>query len=243
MLGMTGVVGIDQVTKAVQRANHFVVNTGGAAIVPSTAGDFLWRSEYVGAIADTVAAGALFTAAGLIASMSSVPRRLGAALIVGGLASNLLDRLGVASLVHPGLPRGSIDWVPLGAHVHANLADAFVAVGTAGVVAHALVRAIRKVTRRGQLNRSGKVAAVIALTIWTTVWGSNRQAAFAHRQEAMARSQLAALRRVAERYPSTGMDWLTWRRPPTRCTVSRAALPAAGRNDPNLGGEGTAVDR
>jgi lipoprotein signal peptidase len=203
---MVGVVAVDQVTKAVQHANHFVVNTGGAALVPSAIGDFLWRSPHIGAVVDTAAVAALCAVARLIPAIAGAIGRVGAAMMVGGLSSNLLDRLGFASLLHAGLPRGSIDWVPLGSHLHANVADGFVALGAALIVANAL--------RHWRLRRTTQVATLIALLIWTMVWGSNRCAASRHRQEVVAAAQLSALCRAADRYPSTGMDWLSWDRPP-----------------------------
>jgi lipoprotein signal peptidase len=210
---IAGVVGIDQVSKAVQHANQFVVNTGGAAIVPSSIGDFLWRSPHIGAVADTAAAAGLFAAVRLSGCLSGASRRVAAALVVGGLSSNLLDRLGFASLVHPGLPRGSIDWVPLGSHLRANLADAFIALGTALLLAVGVTCTVRKVLRRRPLSRTSKLALLLALLIWTSVWGANRHAAVADRQDVLSKVDLAALCRDAYRYPSIGVDWLSWSRP------------------------------
>jgi hypothetical protein len=45
---------IDQASKAVQPAGTFIVNTGGATILPSALGDTLWKSQTFGAACDTI---------------------------------------------------------------------------------------------------------------------------------------------------------------------------------------------
>lgn len=55
---------------------------------------------------------------------------LGAGLVVGGWAGNLLDRLGGHRWSAPGSPRGAVDFIPTGMGYRGNVADLFIAGGT-----------------------------------------------------------------------------------------------------------------
>src|SRR4051794_7558511 len=47
------IVFVDQASKAVQPGSTFLVNTGGAAILPVPLGSMLWKSQTFGALCDT----------------------------------------------------------------------------------------------------------------------------------------------------------------------------------------------
>lgn len=170
----------DQLTKAIQPAGTFAVNTGGAAVIPGTIGDALWQSHTFGAVTDTVDAMLLVIA--LHYSRRLPGRyRLGALVSIAGAFSNLADRLGTASLAHSALPRGAIDWIPLWAGVRANLADFCIAAGlllaSSALVLHA-ARAARRIILRPshRLRVLATTAALIAVAAWSGIWQANRDA-------------------------------------------------------------------
>ncbi len=125
------VVLADQASKAAQPPGTFIVNTGGAAILPAALGDALWKSPTLGAVCDTVDAVLLLGAMSLSRKLRTIRHRIAATAVLAGLLSNLADRLGASSLFHVGLPRGSIDWipVPLWPTARTNLADVVIALG------------------------------------------------------------------------------------------------------------------
>jgi hypothetical protein len=135
------VVLLDQATKAVQPTGAFIVNTGGAAILPSALGDALWKSPTLGAACDTLDSVLLAVALQFTRGLRTTRSRVGAIAVLAGLLSNLADRLGASSLFHAGLPRGSIDWipVPLWPAARTNLADVAIALG-ALVLGHQALR-------------------------------------------------------------------------------------------------------
>lgn len=180
------VVVTDQVTKAVRPAGSFVVNSGGAGVLPSGLGDALWRSPVVGAACDTVDAVILVVGLTLAGRVRCEAIRYAVVAILAGLLSNLTDRLGASALFHSGLPRGSIDWipVPLWPGARANLADVVIAVGALLLVARSArsavgsVRSARSILVRSRVARaSAALLAVLMLAGWTTYWQANRLAA------------------------------------------------------------------
>jgi signal peptidase (SPase) II len=179
------VVLVDQASKAVQPSGGFVVNTGSAALLPPAVGDALWNSPTMGAACDTVDTVVLLVALSLARRCASAVNRAAALAVVAGLLSNLVDRLGASSLFHAGLPRGSIDWipVPLWASARTNVADVAIGlgvlvIGTTGV-RHAAA-AINRITHRNRAARLVAMTLCIALLAgWTTYWQANRQAAVA----------------------------------------------------------------
>jgi hypothetical protein len=164
------VVLVDQATKAVQPTGAFVVNTGGAAILPSALGDALWRSPTLGAACDTLDTVLLLVALNLTRRLSTTKNRLAANAVLAGLFSNLADRLGTASLFHAGLPRGAVDWipVPLWSTARTNLADLVIALGILALgyrtLRHAALAA-RSFARRDEPSRPGTPLVVPNLTL------------------------------------------------------------------------------
>jgi lipoprotein signal peptidase len=177
----SGVLLADQVTKAVQPAGGFVVNTGAAGPLSSDLGDALWNSPTIGAACDTLDAVVLLVALAFAGTLRSTWNRMAATAVVAGLMSNLADRLGTSSLFHTDLPRGSIDWiqVPMWPTARSNVADVVIAVG-ALVLAFQVLRiaapAVRHVARRTQrAHLASLAAAVLALVLWTHYWQYNRE--------------------------------------------------------------------
>jgi hypothetical protein len=137
----------DQASKAVQPPGAFVVNTGGAAILPAAVGDALWKSPTLGATCDRVDLALLLGALILTRKLPNSRRRAAGIAALAGLLSNLADRLGASSLFHAGLPRGSIDWipVPLWPTARTNLADIVIALAALAFAYQPARRAIQAV--------------------------------------------------------------------------------------------------
>ena len=195
----------DQATKAVQPDGTFVVNTGGAAFIPRDIGDALWRNPILGAVSDSVGAVLLVTAL-LYARRLSGRLRAGTLMTLAGGLSNLADRLGTASLAHPALPRGSIDWIPVWPGAITNVADIFIATGSLIVGCTLMpfaVRSRRRAVRPGlRLRLAAASAALIAVAVWSGVWQANRQAVIQHEEH-------PATTCTAEAWTSAE-DWLSW---------------------------------
>jgi hypothetical protein len=218
-----GLVVADQLTKAVAPAGAFIVNTGGPEILPSTVRDLLWTSPTLGAFADIAALPLLIFAARHVSRLVSVVGRCGAVFLLAGWFSNLLDRLGTASLWHPGQPRGAIDWIRLADHRVANLADGFITVGIVLLLLGPVWRRLRVLARHVPSRSFVMAGGLVAVAIWAVCWSANREAAMAAQRAATNRADAAALCKVARMYPSLGMDWLTYRNSPVRFTSQPGA--------------------
>jgi len=206
---------LDQASKAVQPAGTFVVNTGGPAIFPSALGDTLWKSQTFGAACDSIDTVVLVAAFGVARRLTNTSQRLAVTAVLAGLLSNLVDRLGGSSLFHPGLPRGSIDWisVPAWPIAKTNVADIVIAVGVLALLYPLVRRTIRAAQALARRRRAVRLAAaatgVIALAIWTPLWQANR-----HSVElgSTARSETPSHCGTASVvYSSDGMDWVSYR--------------------------------
>jgi lipoprotein signal peptidase len=220
-----GVIAADQVTKAVVPVGAFIVNAGGAFVLPSRIGDLLWRSETIGALSDTAGAALLLAAARRIPRSASPVGRYGAVLVVAGLLSNLLDRLGVAALVHPGVPRGAIDWIPFGARHLINLADVFILLGAALLAARASSPCMRIVSQYLQPRRCAVAAGIMALAVWAFWWGANRQAVTTAQHHATDRAPASILLISGDACANGDMDWLSYRSTGTPYVSPRTPCP------------------
>jgi len=206
------VVLVDQVSKAVQPAGTFIVNTGGSAILPSALGDALWKSQTFGAACDTVDSVLLLTALGMAGRLAHTRQRVATIAVLAGLLSNLVDRLGGSSLFHAGLPRGSIDWIPVPSWPtgKANIADIVIALGAVALTYHAARRAVHAIQtlarRRGAPRLAAATTGLIAVAIWTTIWQANR-----HTAELRPTAHQTLATCTAASYPSDGMDWVSYR--------------------------------
>ena len=152
------------------------------------------------------------TAEGIRRRLTNAWQRTAATAVLAGLLSNVVDRLGGSSLFHAGLPRGSIDWIPVPAWptARANIADVVIALGVVALIYHPARRAlvaVHDLARRSRAAHLGAAAAgLIAVATWTTMWQANRNT-MEHRQT--TRSETFA--QCATSYPSDGMDWVSYR--------------------------------
>lgn len=115
----------------------------------------LFARPVIGAVADAL--GAALVVAGTVLAVRAGRRALtlvGAALVVGGWAGNLLDRLGLHSLTAPGSRRGAIDFIPTGLGYRGNLADVFIGLGVVLLVGGRLaVRAVHGMSVAAHMSR------------------------------------------------------------------------------------------
>jgi lipoprotein signal peptidase len=126
------VVVLDQTTKwwAWRHLREAVINPGCNWLVGATV-DRWYLLPVPGGVLDGLGVGAVLGGAALLARRRpSLPLLAPAALLDGGWASNLLDRLVLHHLTAPGSDRGVVDFLPLGVYFY-NLADVFITVMTA----------------------------------------------------------------------------------------------------------------
>jgi lipoprotein signal peptidase len=200
------IVLVDQATKAVQPTGTLFVNTGGWTILPSAVSDALWGSQTFGAACDTVDTVLLLAGLRMAGRLANTRQRLAATALLAGLLSNLIDRLGGASLFHPGLPRGAIDWIPVPAWSTArmiNVADIVIVLAALTLAyqpARRAIQAIQALVRGSRpAHLAGAAAGLIAVAIWTTAWQANRYNAEIH---PTAPSEIVAACTQAARIPT-----------------------------------------
>jgi lipoprotein signal peptidase len=107
---------------------HFLwtrINPGGDVLVGRTIGG--WYADPVpGRVLDLLDCGLLGIAVSVLARCRATAAvRVPGALMTGGWASNLLDRLGIHYWTAPGSGRGVVDFIHLGGHYY-NIADFFI---------------------------------------------------------------------------------------------------------------------
>lgn len=228
---------VDQVSKAIRPTGTFTVNAGGAAILPSFLGDALWRSPTIGAACDTVDTVLLLAALGRVRRLTNTWQRTAATAVLAGLLSNLVDRLGGSSVFHPGLPRGSIDWIPVPAWPTArtNIADVIIALGVLALLYHPARHALLAVHDLARRTRAAQLGAatvgLIAVAIWTTMWQANRNTMEHH-----PTPQSETFAQCATSYPSDGMDWVSYRPtagpPPYHPPTPQQTVPRCAKTTP-----------
>lgn len=156
--GLGGVAAVvDQVAKAVAWRHYdgTVINRGGYYFL----GDAVrgWFAHPVGGwLADGV--GWLLLAVVAWWLLRTRRGRLGltgAALVIGGFASNLADRVGLHHLTAPGSERGVIDFIPSGSASRCNLADITIVVG----VVLLAIRLVRRVVGSRRVGRTDATSA------------------------------------------------------------------------------------
>jgi lipoprotein signal peptidase len=121
------VVVLDQLVKwwAWRHIPWTKINSGGDVIVGHTISAWYAR-PVTGALLDLLDFGLLSIAVSVLARYRvSAAVGVPGALMVGGWASNLLDRLGAHFWTAPGSVRGVVDFIHLGPHYY-NLADFFI---------------------------------------------------------------------------------------------------------------------
>jgi lipoprotein signal peptidase len=121
------VVALDQAAKwwAWRHLSWTRINSGGDVLVGRTISAW-YAGPVTGALLDLLDYGLLSIAVSVLArrrapAAISVP----GALMTGGWASNLLDRLGIHYWTAPGSGRGVVDFIHLGGHYY-NIADFFI---------------------------------------------------------------------------------------------------------------------
>jgi lipoprotein signal peptidase len=144
------VVALDQAFKwwAWRHAPTAVINRGGNPFVPATI-DGWYADPLIGALLDLLDVGLLSCAAFLLLHRrrSSLVLLTGAVML-GGWASNLLDRLGMHYWTAPGSIRGAVDFIHLQLIIF-NVADVFIALGTPLFVLAVSASYLGGWTRRG----------------------------------------------------------------------------------------------
>jgi lipoprotein signal peptidase len=130
-LVLTVVVLVDQLTKwfAWRHVATAQINTGGTSFLDSTISGWYSR-ELPGAALDLISTQILVLGTfALLRRPRPLDVLLGAALMISGWSSNLLDRLGLHLLTAPGSWRGAVDFLPMG-HIVYNVADVCIVAGT-----------------------------------------------------------------------------------------------------------------
>jgi lipoprotein signal peptidase len=118
---------LDQAAKwwAWRHAPGTRINSGGDVLVGPVVGAW-YAGPVTGALLDLLDFGLLSIAVGvLVRCRAPAAAVVPGALMTGGWASNLLDRLGVHYWTAPGSVRGVIDFIHLGEHYY-NVADFFI---------------------------------------------------------------------------------------------------------------------
>jgi lipoprotein signal peptidase len=128
---LTAVAAADQATKwwAWRHVSDTIVNPGGDLFVGSHVSS--WYADPVaGPLLDLLDLAVVSAAVVLLARHRRPATVLvSGAVMLGGWASNLLDRLGLHALTAPGSARGAVDFIHLG-DPHFNVADLAIAAAT-----------------------------------------------------------------------------------------------------------------
>jgi lipoprotein signal peptidase len=129
---LTAVVVVDQTAKwwAWRHAAWAQINYGGNSLVGATLSRW-YANPLSGGLLDLLDFGLLSVAiAVLLRCGRPVMVLVTGALMIGGWASNLADRLGMHYLTAPGSVRGAVDFIRLGQNYYYNIADVFIVGGT-----------------------------------------------------------------------------------------------------------------
>jgi lipoprotein signal peptidase len=128
---LAAVIAVDQSAKwwAWRHVAGVKINTGGDFLVGPTVGQW-FAAPVTGALLDLLDVGLLSIAlAVLVRHRRPLAVVVPGALVIGGWASNLLDRLGMHYLTAPGSVRGAVDFIHVGG-VNFNAADFFIMAAT-----------------------------------------------------------------------------------------------------------------
>jgi len=145
---LAGVAMLDQATKwwAWRHVSWSVINSGGDILVGRTIGSW-YASPVPGALLDLLSIELLSLAIVVLArSRASATVRVPGALMIGGWASNVLDRLGIHYLSAPGSIRGVVDFIHFAGY-YWNVADVFIIASTPVFVVAAIYRGVRATLR------------------------------------------------------------------------------------------------
>jgi lipoprotein signal peptidase len=124
---IVAVIALDQAAKwwAWRHFSWARINSGGDILVGRSIGQW-YAAPVTGALLDLVDSGLLAIAILVLARcrLAASVRVLGT-LVIGGWASNLLDRLGIHYWTAPGSVRGVVDFIHIDGHYY-NVADFFI---------------------------------------------------------------------------------------------------------------------
>jgi lipoprotein signal peptidase len=168
---LTAVVVVDQTAKwwAWRHATWAQINYGGNSLVGATLSRW-YANPLSGGLLDLLDFGLLSVAiAVLLRRGRPVMVLVTGALMIGGWASNLADRLGMHYLTAPGSVRGAVDFIRLGQNYYYNVADVFIVGGTllflltvsARVTKRRSTTGSRTPAKRPRLRARGWVSAIV----------------------------------------------------------------------------------
>jgi lipoprotein signal peptidase len=203
-LVVVAIVCADQVTKALVPRAWVSVDPGTGAYLPSFLRD-QWKGPVSGALLDGAGVCVLAVLGWLVARrFRGLLARLGGAILLAGLASNLLDRLGLATLTQGVPERGVINWFNFGfgSLGAGNIADICYVTGALLLLAGAAEHVARRMwrhpsseprvassgNRSSTRNRRRLALAVLCVMIaaaafgWAGFWQGDRRAAVASAQ-------------------------------------------------------------
>jgi lipoprotein signal peptidase len=145
---LAAVIVVDQAVKwwAWRHATGAYINPGGDFLTGPVIGRW-YANPITGALLDLVDVGLVGIAVAVLARRRRPPAvTVCGSLMVGGWASNLLDRLGMHYLTAPGSVRGAVDFIGIGQQCW-NLADFFI-VGATPLFLLATVQLARRAASR-----------------------------------------------------------------------------------------------
>lgn len=148
LVTIASVIALDQAAKW-WAWRHFPwarINSGGDILVGRSIGAW-YAAPITGALLDLVDSGLLAIAILILARRLAASVRVLGALVIGGWASNLLDRLGIHYWTAPGSVRGVVDFIHVDGHYY-NVADFFIISCTPLFLLAAGYAAVRAALRR-----------------------------------------------------------------------------------------------
>jgi len=148
------------------------INSGGDMLTGPTIGSWYTR-PVTGALLDLLDVGLLSVAVSVLARYrAKATAVVPGTLMIGGWASNLLDRLGIHYWTAPGSVRGVVDFIHLGGHYY-NVADFFIIGGTPPFLlaaAYEGVRAARRPVVARSALRPARGQARARVWVWLRIW-------------------------------------------------------------------------
>jgi lipoprotein signal peptidase len=230
------VVVADQAVKwwAWRHVAGVLINSGGYILLGPAVRS--WFAHPVGgAVSDVLGAAALIAAGWWLARR---PRPggvlLGGGLVIGGWASNILDRLGLHDWTAPGSARGVVDFIPDGTPGRSNTADLCI---VGGIVLLATTMVLRRDERPPPVSRRPGarawivslivLAAVITLAVTSAIDHEGRYQPDASGPGAMSGSRLARCLSPARTSSSTAPTPTPIASSSAMCWSTRTSTPGA----------------
>lgn len=141
-------IAVDQLTKALAPGSWVTVDAGSGTWTPAAVGR-AFKGPVTGEILDGIGCALLVGAALATARVRATLPRTGVVVLLAGLTSNLIDRLGMAHITQSLEGRYVVNWFRfrVDRFQFGNIADLCYALGTGILVFAALARAARKARR------------------------------------------------------------------------------------------------